>query len=166
MKSPFARILRPRIPRRRLVLLAAGSCLVAAAAGIAVWVFSGGPKFMRSDCIVRLEIEHPPGSDIRAAESLLFDVMSDYALASKLPISGFSYGNPDRSSVYVVYRDRCEEKFELTGLIAQSYARQQPQGVQVTITQDIVQPSMDTVIFDGDAWIDGTPMRRHELGLD
>ncbi len=166
MSGPFARVLRLHNPRRRLILMVAGSCLVAAAAGIAIWVFTGGPKYMRSDCIVRLKIEHPPDSDIRAAESLLFDVMSDYALERKLPVSGFSYGNPDRSSVYVVYRDRCEEKFELTGRIVESYTRRHPQNVRVAITQDIVQPSMETVTFDGEAWIDGTPMRRHELGLD
>lgn len=165
----FAKIFPPGRRGNRLLLATGGVCLVAIAVGWTVW-FSwyseSDPRYMRSDCIVRLKIEHPPHSDIRAAESLLFDVMSDNAYANKLPVEGFSYGNPDRSSVYVVYRDRCDEKFKLTEQIAQSYMRQHPQGVRIFVTSDVVQPSLDTVSFDGDLWIDGTPLRRHKLGMD
>lgn len=121
---------------------------------------------MRSDCIVRLRVTHPPGSDVRTTETRMFEAFTDYAMENKLPVSRFTYGNPDRSAVYVIYRNRCNEKLELTGRIVEHYLRQYPRGAQVLVTRDVVQPSLDTVSFDGEAWIDGTPMRRHELGMD
>lgn len=148
-----------------IAVAVAGICLLVAA-GAWVWLTSDGPKYTRSECIVRIRVEHPPGGDVRSTENIMFETFTDFAIARKLPVMEFSYGNPDRSSVYVIYTDRCELKFEMTGAIARFYLKKYPHGARIAVTHDAIQPSLEFMNFNGDVWIDGTPVRRHELGLD
>lgn len=148
------------------VAVAAAGIGLLAAVGAWVWLVSGGPKYTRSECIVRLRVEHPPDSDVRATENKMFRTFTDFVIARKLPAMEFSYGDPDRSSVYVVYVDRCELKFEMTSAVVRFYSKKYPRGARIAVTHDIIQPSLEFMDFGGDSWIDGTPIRRHELGLD
>ncbi len=136
--------------------------IVVVGGGIAL-LSRSGPKYTRSECIVKLRIQHISGSNVTESENHLFDKMSEYGFQQGIPVASYSYGNPNRSHVYVVYGDACDQKFDFTRALASWYMKQFPERARLTVSEDVIEPGRDTVEFGGPHWIDGTAERRAKL---
>ncbi len=148
--------------RRRWALRVAVLAIVIVGGGIFL-LPGGGPKYTRSQCIVRVDVKHQSGADVTESENHLFDKLLEYAFQPQFPAASVGFGNRDRSRIYVVFLDACERKFELTRAMADSYMDRYPAGARLTVSEEIIEPGANTVDIGGDYWIDGTAERRAKL---
>lgn len=131
------------------------------AAVAAAWVYTAfpeGPKYMRADCIVRVDLTYPDGftpADIRRSNRNMHGIFGAFKAGAELPLVGPVYQPGDGRKLYFIFADACEEKFQTVAKMSLVFTSIYPEAAKLSVSRDRVEPGPDTVPFSGKHWIDG-----------
>jgi hypothetical protein len=127
----------------------------------AAWLYIAipeGPKYMRADCMVRVDLTYPDGftpADIRRSDRNMHGIFKAYRAGAELPLAGPVYQLGDGRKLYFIFHDACEEKFQSVAIMALLFTSTYPKAARLSVSRDRIEPGPDTVSFTGKDWIDG-----------
>ncbi|WP_299623821.1 hypothetical protein [Pelagibius sp.] len=139
-----------------LALLLGGLVLL----GFDMLIWRAGPKYMRSDCLVRVDLEYVQESWIEESTVRLLITGIDGRRYREAVPSGVHFhmnllGLVDEPpSIRFAYSKACEERFAMTQLLIDEFEHNYPGLVRFTISRDRLDPRFKGSCFSGHNWID------------
>ena len=118
------------------------------------------PKFSRSDCIAKVELDWEDSVDLPTREKVrqaIGDAISrTIADGSGLPRPSISYKGSDKELLYLQYRNQCDKKIEITNQLLTQHVAPRVSGFPVyNVSNEAVIPSTNTIEVYGPYWVDG-----------
>lgn len=144
--------------RKALVSVCVAFAFAAIVGGVQIFSkHSAKPKYSRQDCLVRIDVIFPKLSGMKALRDspiAITTYLAHETSRKELPIVGFSHP-PEGSKVYVQFKDRCDEKRQLTASLANAFMREHPAHAWLIVSDDVIKPGWDTTVHGGPWWTDG-----------
>lgn len=113
------------------------------------------PVYTRSECLVRTDVS--AFDDSGEIDFSLFMMRAIVHL--DLPTASVGFNGEHLESMYVLFTERCDQKFEMMQSIADTFKETYPEGGTLIVTKDRVEIGEDTIRHSGPEWIDGLPRR-------
>lgn len=124
-------------------------------AALAAWQTWQGPKYSRSECMVRLTLESGPGSE--KAWEALFPTFTRYVYNHE-PKALFDLGWDRQGRMYLQFFEECPRRYEIARAMAGYFERRYGAAIRFTVADDLIQPGPETIQACGQQWLDcGTP---------
>ena len=140
-----------------LVLALGGLVLL----GFDMLVWKAGPKYTRSDCLVRVDLEYIQEDWIeeKTVRMLVAGMWGFENTPEGIPIDAIGAGSlqgldDDPPWVRIAYKMDCEQRFAMTQLYIDEFERNHPGLARFTISRDRLEPKYKGHCFSGPAWID------------
>lgn len=114
------------------------------------WKGWAGPRYVRADCLVRLDIEVDHG--VTDPFNGMLDIFLRY-ISNHEPRAPFRTGGHG-SQVYIQFFDQCDRRFEIARGMAAYFEKRKGGKVRLTVIEERVEPGMDTLETCGGAWLD------------
>ena len=115
-------------------------------------------KYTRAECTVRTAVQYPPGADKDAIAEMVDEVdesVRDTIRDRWYPVAGGRFGYEDDSSLYIIFTDKCDRKFEMVQDVVDSHHREYRHRAKLRVTHDHVKPHLHTIAMYGPWWTDG-----------
>ena len=114
--------------------------------------------YTRAECTVRTAVQYPPGTGEDAIQEMVYEVVdsfTDIIMDRWYPVRSYRFGYKDDSSLYTIFTDKCDRKFEMVQDIVDSHHREYRHRARLRVTHDHVKPHVDTMPAKGPWWTDG-----------
>ena len=123
-----------------------------------IGVFSCSDKttYNRSECIVRIDIDSPLTGRVREeAISKAVDAIYSYPEPNYEGPTPSLTINKSRDSIYLQFPKKCELKHHWAKvLVGHRMQPVSPEGFKLTMSTEYIEPGIDTISIQGEAWID------------
>ncbi len=113
------------------------------------------PIYSRSDCLVRVDIAYPEGTD--GEDWLVFRREVSYAfvgvsLPKKYPV--FDWDLTDKERILILFTQRCDKKFAMAKTMTDAYNAEHPKGARLSVSRDRIAPGALGAETSGSWWTD------------
>jgi hypothetical protein len=162
--------------KRRWWGIAAVLVLAAAVAADRTYMWVTAPKFSRSECLVRIDVEIPSLANKNQRKKMVerkTRAFLQYADKYDLPLV-FSFGAYTEDLVklsaheFYLFGENCDTKFDMVQAMVDAYVKRYPNELNLVVSRDVVDPNRTGFDVREPIWTDtqdGRPSWKNLYGL-
>ncbi len=116
------------------------------------------PKYSRSECIVKIDFNWQRDISTQYRNKIQAEIGDQIVKSlaeNSAPAIGISYDHQSAETMYIIFTDQCEKRFELTEEYMAALTQAASGNYTFMISHEAVIPSENTINIGGEHWTDG-----------